>query len=356
VSAVLDIGFPCMGSDARLLLEPDGVDARAAAAGARAYLDAFDSRLSRFRASSELCRLNADPREAVPVSPLLAAAVGAARWAAEQTGGLVDPTLVGALRAAGYARTRAGVPPASLAEALQGAPARRPARPDPEARWRALEVDAGASVVRRPTGLEVDTGGTSKGLAADALVIRLAAFDRALVDCGGDIAVGGAGLARRPWEVEVAHPLTGERAHVLRLRRGGVASSGLDVRVWRGGDGRFAHHLLDPSTREPAWTGLIGVTALGVSALEAEVLAKAALLSGPDGARRVLRGQGGLLFHEDGGVELAGPLRERLLVRLPARPPTASHSAGHTPPAEGHPPAIPGHTPAPTGHTRARAA
>ncbi len=327
MSGVLDIGFECMGSEARLLLEPDGATALAAAADARAYLEAFDARLSRFRPASELCRLNADPREEVPASPLLAAAVGAARWAAEQTGGLVDPTLVGALRAVGYAHTRSGVAPAPLARALAAAPARRPARPDPAARWRALEVDARASTVRRPPGLEVDTGGTGKGLAADALVIRLEALHRVLVDCGGDIAVGGSGLTDRPWEVEVAHPLTGERAHVLRLRGGGVATSGIDARVWRGEDGRFAHHLLDPSTREPAWTGVIGVTALGVSALDAEVLAKAALLSGPAGARRILAAQGGVVFHEDGDVELAGPLRQHPLVRFAPRP-RGAHPAG----------------------------
>jgi thiamine biosynthesis lipoprotein len=70
-----------------------------------------------------------------------------------------------------------------------------------------------------------------------------------------------------------------------------------------------AHHLLDPSTGRPAWTGLAGVTALAPTALEAETLAKAAFLAGPAGARRRLARRGGLLLHEDGSCEIAGPLR-----------------------------------------------
>jgi thiamine biosynthesis lipoprotein len=103
---------------------------------------------------------------------------------------------------------------------------------------------------------------------------------------------------------------------VLRLAAGAVATSGLNVRVWRRSDGAPAHHLLDPATGEPAWTGLVGATALAPTALEAESLAKAALLSGPAEGRGRLARHGGLLVHDDGDVELCGPLRERPVVRL----------------------------------------
>jgi thiamine biosynthesis lipoprotein len=81
--------------------------------------------------------------------------------------------------------------------------------------------------------------------------------------------------------------------------------------VWRNPDGTYAHHLLDPSTGEPAWTGLIAATALAPTALEAEALAKAALLSGPEGARRVLAARGGILVHDSGDVDRVG-LRPRV--------------------------------------------
>ena len=130
----------------------------------------------------------------------------------------------------------------------------------------------------------------------------------------------------RPYEVFVEHPITGERAHVLRLGSGAVATSGLNVRIWRDEAGRYAHHLLDPSTGEPAWTGLVGVTALGDTAVEAETLSKAALLSGPERGREVLAEWGGLLVHDNGWVEPVGPLSVMPRVRL--GDPVASGVAG----------------------------
>ncbi len=92
------------------------------------------------------------------------------------------------------------------------------------------------------------------------------------------------------------------------------------MRVWRRADGRYAHHLLDPSTGEPAWTGLVGATALAPTALEAETLSKAALLLGPDGARELLRESGGLIVHDDGETEPVGPMqvRPRYSITVPA--------------------------------------
>ncbi len=87
---------------------------------------------------------------------------------------------------------------------------------------------------------------------------------------------------------------------------------GANVRIWRDGRGGFAHHLLDPSTGTPAWTGLIGVTALGHSALEAETLSKMALLLGPDRARDVLSERGGVIIHDSGEVETIGPIEGRI--------------------------------------------
>jgi thiamine biosynthesis lipoprotein len=237
--------------------------------------------------------------------------------AARRTEGLVDPTLGREIEAAGYVGSRAGVEGASLAEALAQAPARRAAAPGRTSRWREFEVDEQEGEIVRPPGTSFDTGGTGKGLAADMIAARLRGYSRFVVDCGGDIRIGGIDALVNPYEVFVEHPLTGERAYVLRLGLGGVATSGLNVRIWRGPDGRFAHHLLDPSTGEPAWTGLIGATALADTAVEAETLSKAALLSGPEAGRQLLAPGGGLLVHDNGRVELVGGLAVAPRIRLP---------------------------------------
>ncbi len=298
-----ELSFPCMGTEVRLI----GSD-RGALEDARAWLASFDARLSRFRPDSELSALNRCPRAVAPASALLRAAVGAGLWAAVRTAGLVDPTVLPALRRAGYARSLAGVAPANLRTALAWAPPRRAARPHPGRAWRSIRVDDRAGVVRRPSGVELDPGATGKGLAADAVAHRLAARERFAVDCGGDLRVGGKNADRTPFEVEVAHPFTGEAVHRLWLGPGAIATSGIDARLWRRPDGGFAHHLIDPATGEPAWTGLVSVTAIASTALEAETLAKAALLSGPAAGRALLAEHGGVLIDDDGAVQLAGAL------------------------------------------------
>jgi thiamine biosynthesis lipoprotein len=294
-----------------------GTGAEAAAEAAEALVRSWAAALTRFDAGSELSRLNADPREVVPAGVELREFVRAAVWAGRETGGLVDPTLVVEIEAAGYP----GGPPAASPDTASPAtsspagggwaswdvarariPPRRPAEPRSPAWWAGVGVSDAAVV--RPPGLRLDPGGIAKGLIADRVLARERGRELVFCDCGGDVAVGGAGAAARPWEVAVRHPLTGEVAHRFRLAHGGVASSGIARRLWLRPDGTPSHHLLDPATGQPAWTGLVSATAVGRSALEAEALAKAAYLSGPAGARAVLGARGGLLVHEDGDVEV----------------------------------------------------
>jgi thiamine biosynthesis lipoprotein len=311
-----DFSFRSMGSEIRFLIGPSLVPGTLAPEDAaqreRRFVLSFASRLSRFDPASELSLLNHDPRPEVPASALLCAAAAAGVWAAQRTGGLVDPTLVEAIERTGYTSSRDEFEPASLTEALEHAPARRPASPASPPRWTQVGVDAQDATIRRPPGVMIDTGGTGKGLCADAVAHRLSGYTRYVVDCGGDIAVGGVGAQLDPYEIEVEHPLTHVPIGTVRLGRGGIATSGLNVRIWRTAAGEFAHHLLDPSSGRPVWSGVIGATAVGDSALAAETLSKAALLLGPAGAREVLAENGGLIVHDDGHVEAIGPLPLRL--------------------------------------------
>jgi thiamine biosynthesis lipoprotein len=301
-----------MGGQARLLLA-DGAagDApsarlRTAAAGARALLAELEARWTRFDPDSDLSRLTADPRREVPAHAHVRALVRAGARAGRVSGGLVDMTLGDEIVRAGYAGHWAGET-APLPEALAAAPPRAAAAPHPAARWQSLGVDGRSQTIRRPAGIALDGGGLGKGLAADLVAARLVGL-RHVVDVGGDLAIGHGGGG--PHEIAVEDPLApGGVIHRLRLGGGGVATSGIHRRLWFDAAGRPGHHLLDPATGRPAWTGLLAATAVGRSALEAEITAKVALLRGPSGARAVLAGLGGVLVHEDGRVEAVPPLR-----------------------------------------------
>jgi thiamine biosynthesis lipoprotein len=263
----------------------------------------WHAQFTRFDRDSELSRLNHDARRTVPVSPMMGRFVEAAVAAAETSEGLVDPTLLSELEAAGYANHFAGVP-VPLRNALAMAPPRRTGGPSALARWRLVSVDGAAGTVTRPPGVLLDSGGVAKGLFADVLASVLGGHASFAVNLAGDLRFGGRAGLTRP--VQVTDPFDGSLLHVFEQTEGAVATSGISRRSWLDANGVAAHHLLDPASGLPAFTGVVQVTALAPSALRAEVLAKAALLSGPERAATWLV-HGGLVVRDDGSHELIEP-------------------------------------------------
>lgn len=276
----------------------------AIAAGTKMIRD-IDSRLSRFKPDSELCALNANPEETVEVSTLMARFVDAAVEIAQLSDGLIDPTLIEDLEDLGYRDSLAGVTGAPLADALKQSPAAAPALADPAARWMEVSVDLDARTVSRPPGIRLDSGGCGKGLAADlvaGIVSQMLEPDTAyIIDCGGDMRLGEIDGHSPAYEIRVDPRPAAQEPIELTLRSGAIATSGIGNRIWRTADG-FAHHLIDPGTGKPAWTGVASATALGPTALIAESIAKVALLSGPVAAREILAKHGGVLVEFDGTV------------------------------------------------------
>jgi FAD:protein FMN transferase len=327
--------FDCFGSVCSVLVTGGPAGARAACEAAllaRRALERWHAEFSRFLEGSELSRLNADPRETVPVSALMARLARAVLDARSLTRGLVDGTLLEQIEAAGYVRDLRE--PLPLAIALKLAPTRKPAAPVPVALWRGIEVDLRQRTVTRAPGVKLDSGGLAKGLFADVLAQTLSCHERFAVDCAGDLAVGGAAAERRA--IKVASPFDGRTLHTFQLASTGVATSGIGRRSWLDRDGRPAHHLLDPATGEPAFTGIVQATALAPSALRAEIYAKAAVLAGPRGAASWLP-HGGVLVFDDGSHRvIEPPSREprsgqggvpAVSSRTPVRPRSPSYSS-----------------------------
>ena len=205
--------------------------------------------------------------------PGLAAAARAVRAALRRrrTGGLVDPTLLGALERAGYTPP-AGARRAPLADALAAAPARRAARPRRALARRGVDDAAGTIA---PPARPAARPRRQRARASPPTAPRAGSRRRPFaVDCGGDMRVGGAPRRRACAPVH-------RRDRSRRRRDGAIATSGIDRRAWRRRRRRLRAPPPRPPTGAPAWTGLVSVTALAPTALEAETLAKAALLTGP---------------------------------------------------------------------------
>jgi thiamine biosynthesis lipoprotein len=307
VSAEAHLSFGCFGGTAAIHVRAAGpAGGREIANRARATLLDAHRQLSRFIPESELSRLNGDPRWRVPATPLLLDLAGAVASAGSRSGGLVDATLLGALERAGYRESLDERRVVALSDALSSRAGRAPAEPNPAGSWRLIHVDEATGSIVRPPGVRIDSGGIAKGLLADRLAATLREQRTYAVDCCGDVRIGGsAGQERR---ILVDDPFGGDPVHELALREGAVATSGIGRRCWIGPGWRAAHHILDPCSGEPAFTGLVQATALAPTALLAEVLAKCALLSGPEGAAEWLP-HGGVLVHDGGEVDVLAPGR-----------------------------------------------
>lgn len=291
--------FPCFGGRCAVLVAGGGPAGAAPAAGAarvRRRMLAWHAQFSRFDPNSELSALNRDPRTVVPTSVMMARFIAAARGVAQRTGGLVDPTLGDELWRAGYRESVDSPGELPLTWALALAPPRRPASPSRRASWRLIDGDVRARTVTRPPGVAIDGGGILKGLLGDVLAGVLAAHPSFAIDACGDLRFGGRARIARP--VRVSSPFDASIVHEFALSCGAAATSGIGRRAWRDESGRPRHHLLDPVSGRPAYTGVVQVTALAPTGVEAEMRAKAALLSGPDRAPAWLT-HGGVVVRDD---------------------------------------------------------
>jgi thiamine biosynthesis lipoprotein len=290
--------FPCFGGQCTVIVADAAhpADAAAAAAMAQRALLTWHQRFSRFIEDSELSRLNRCAANEVAASPLMRRVIEVALRAARDTGGLIDITLADEIERAGYGAHMEGrkTGPGAV---LSQAPPRAAAGPHPDERWRRISIDPRRGTVIRPPGLRLDVGGIAKGVFADALATMLEGFDAYAVDCAGDLRVGGRARQARP--VHVASPFNGSTLHTFAVTAGSVATSGISRRSWTVEGRRPAHHLLDPRTGAPAFTGIVQATALAPTAAQAEVLAKAAILSGPARAAEWLT-HGGMVVLDDG--------------------------------------------------------
>ena len=235
-------------------------------------LAAVDVTCSRFREDSELRNLTPGHNH---ISPLLAEAVAVALRAARLTDGDVDPTVGGAMAAAGYDRDFRQIEP-------NGPPLRLTVRQVPG--WREVRLDGRSLIL--PAGVQLDLGATAKAWAADRSATNIA--DRTnsgvLVSLGGDIAVAGPPPATG-WRVRV-QDVTGPAGEtpegpyaLIAIRDGGLATSSTAARRWqRGGD--VLHHILDPRTGLPAEPVWRTVSVAAGSCADANAASTAAVIRG----------------------------------------------------------------------------
>jgi thiamine biosynthesis lipoprotein len=236
------------------------------------WFEEWEQILSRFRIDSELSLLNRRAGQMFPVSQTLWDVFQASRQAERLTDGLVNPLILEALIHAGYERDF---------ERLSFDSPR--VFPDFETEIPSLDcvvADEATRSIYLPDGVQLDFGGIAKGWCAHRAAERLKEAGPALVNAGGDIAINGPRPNGEAWPIGVENPFQrGGEIEILYVERGGVATSGRDYRHWIR-NGIPQHHIIDPRIGKPAETDILTATVVAPTAMEAEAIAKAVMISG----------------------------------------------------------------------------
>ena len=240
-------------------------------------LSDIEARLSTYRPDSELSVLNESrPSGWFEISDALCTELADAQRLSATTGGAFDPTVAPLVELWGFGASGIVVtpPPAEAIEAELSAVG-----------YEHLELDCNRPAALKRAPLSVDLSGYAKGYAVDELAELLERYgvNNFLVELGGELKLRGSNADGELWSVAIERPPPGGRSvqSIVRLTDVAVATSG-DYRNFFEHEGQRYSHTIDPRTGRPVTHSLAQVTVLADSAAEADAMATALLVLGPN--------------------------------------------------------------------------
>jgi thiamine biosynthesis lipoprotein len=161
-----------------------------------------------------------------------------------------------------------------------------------------IEIRSSGALVKHQDSVTVDLSSIAKGYGVDAVaeVLREEGFVDFLVEIGGEVYAAGVRRDGRPWRVGINRPDPAagpaEVYKIVSLRDQALATSG-DYRSYVLEHGRRRSHVIDPRTGEPVTNGVVSVSVLAPSCMQADALATALMVMGAaDGSELVERLEG----------------------------------------------------------------
>jgi len=281
---------PAMGTTWNLRVVPGAttIDSDAIRALVESTLAEIDASMSTYRPDSAISRFNASPStDWVEVPASLAGVVVEAQRIGSISDGAMDVTVspLVALWGFGAAAPRTEPPTdAEIAAALERCGMQHlSVRSDPPALRKALP------------GLTLDVDAIAPGFAADLVASRLEALGLGdyMIEIGGEVRVHGRNAQGQAWRIGIERPEERGRSvgRVLQLEAMAVSTSG-DYRDYFETGGRRYSHTIDPSTGRPVTHGLASVTVLRPTAAEADGIATALTVLGPEAGYALAESQG----------------------------------------------------------------
>jgi len=240
-------------------------------------LGQLTDQLSHYAPDSELSRFNrSQATDWVDTSEDLATVVDYALQVSAESGGVFDITVAPAVNAWGFGpgeQAATAPPEAALRQALDATD------------YEQLQARLSPPALRKQNPqLSLDLSAIAKGYAVDqvALLLETAGWQNYLVEIGGEVRTAG----RRPngtsWRIGIAPPDNSPAIEFVILPRDGAIATSGDYRNFYLLEGQRYSHAIDPATARPVTHGLASVSVVAPSAMQADALATALLIMGPE--------------------------------------------------------------------------
>lgn len=296
---------PTMGTSFSIKVPqlPEAVDPEQLKKGIDQRLQAINNAMSTYLSDSELSRFNANrSTDWQLVSAPLFAVLNQARQISLLSAGAYDITVGPLVNLWGFG------PDPMVFEAPDDQSIKQRLN---QIGYQHLELKTDSTAVKKDhPDLYIDLSSLAKGYAVDQVSDFLEAnkISAYLVEIGGEIRLKGKNINGESWRIAVEKPTADRRMiqRILPITDIAIATSG-DYRNFFEHNGVRFSHTIDPRTGRPITHNLASVTILRDTAMEADALATALMVLGPDqGYRLAERQQIAALFiikSDEGFVE-----------------------------------------------------
>ncbi len=246
----------------------------------RNICEAYEQKLSKEIADSEISRINAAGGHPAEVSPETAGLIETALEYCELSGGAFDITIAAVSELWDFTGEHAGVVPdaAAIGEACR------------HVDYHTVTVEGNTVTLADPQA-RIDLGGIAKGYIADRLKEYLVReqVSHALINLGGNVLAVGGRYDGTPFCIGIQKPFAGQNETItsVEITDQSVVSSGNYERYFEE-NGAIYHHILNPKTGYPYQNQLSQVTIISESSVEGDALSTVCYALGLEKGRALI--------------------------------------------------------------------
>jgi len=278
--ALIEFTGPTMGTyySVKIADPPDQLQSATVRDLIESELEIVSQGMSTYDETSELSRFN-NSRDTgwIPASAALVAVLREALYVSALSDGAFDVTIAPLVDLWGFGPADTGdrLPSAQEIEAAAASTG-----------YARISIRSAPPALRKDhPDTRIDLSSIAKGYAVDVLAEKLETLGIAnyLVEIGGELRGKGRNRRGERWRIGIEAPSSGKRAvyAVIAIDAVAVATSG-DYRNYFEKDGQRYSHTIDPVTARPITHKLASVTVVGQNTMQADALATALMVLGPD--------------------------------------------------------------------------